>query len=95
MQLHFIGRNIELTEALKTFTQEKFQRVERHDHPISKVDIVFHIEKLTHTAEATLHLPGVELHAKAEAKDMYVAIDALVDKVSHLLIKHKEKHSRH
>ncbi|MBV8802098.1 MAG: ribosome-associated translation inhibitor RaiA [Gammaproteobacteria bacterium] len=95
MQLHFIGRNIELTEALKTFTQEKFQRIERRDHPISKVDFVFHVDKLTHAAEATIHLPGTELHAKAEANDMYAAIDELVDKISHLLIKHKEKHSNH
>ena len=95
MQLHFTGRNIELTEALKTFTQEKFQRIERRDHPISKVDFVFHVDNLTHTAEATIHLPGVELHAKADSDDMYIAIDELVDKISSLLIKHKEKHSNH
>ena len=95
MQLNFIGRNIELTDALKTFTQEKFQRVEKRDHPISKIDLIFHVDNITHTAEATIHLHGLELHASADANDMYAAIDELVDKVSHLLIKHKEKHSHH
>jgi putative sigma-54 modulation protein len=95
MQLNFKGRNIELTDALKNFTQEKFQRVERRDHHITKIDVVFHIENLTHTAEATAHLPGTELHAKAEALDMYTAIDELVDKLNKLIIKHKEKNSRH
>lgn len=95
MQLNFTGRNIELTDALKTFTQEKLQRVERRDHSISKIDVVFHIENLTHTVEATAHLPGTELHAKAEAADMYAAVDALIDKLNSLIIKHKEKHSSH
>lgn len=93
MQLNFTGRNIELTDALKAFTHDKFQRVERRDHHISKIDIVFRIENLTHTAEATAHLPGIELHATAEAMDMYAAIDELVDKLSKLITKHKEKSS--
>jgi putative sigma-54 modulation protein len=95
MQVSFTGRNIELTEALKTFTQEKLQRVERRDNQISKIDVVFHIENLTHTAEATAHLPGVEIHATAEASDMYAAIDSLIDKLNAQIIKHKEKHSSH
>jgi putative sigma-54 modulation protein len=95
MQLSFTGRNIDLTDALKNFTQEKFQRVERRDHHISKIDVVFRIENLTHTAEATAHLPGAEIHAKAEGLDMYTAIDELVDKLSKLITKHKEKNCDH
>jgi len=95
MQINFTGRNIEVTDALRNFTQEKFQRIERRNHHISKIDVVFHIENLTHTAEATAHIPGAELHAKAEAMDMYAAIDELADKLSKLIIKHKEKNSNH
>jgi putative sigma-54 modulation protein len=95
MQLHFTGRNIELTEALKNITQEKFQRIERRGTLISKIDVVFRIENLTHTAEATVHLHGTDLHASAEAEDMYTAIDKLVDKLNSLIVKHKEKHSDH
>ena len=91
MQLHFTGRNLELTDALKTFATEKFQRVARRDASITNVNIVFQVDNLTHKAEATLHLSGAEIHASAEAEDMYSAIDALVDKIIGQITKIKEK----
>ena len=42
-------------------------------------------------AEATLHVSGGEIHAKAENEDMYAAIDALVDKLDRQILKYKEK----
>lgn len=92
MQLQLTGRNIEVTPALKTFTQEKMQKVQRRHDAISKMNIVFHVENLTHIAEATLTIDGTELHASAKADDMYSAIDELVDKLIAQVTKHKEKH---
>jgi putative sigma-54 modulation protein len=93
MQLDFTGRNVEITPALKAFAEEKFQRLERRDNHITHVKIIFHIEHLSHIAEATLHLNGTELHASAKDEDMYRATDALVDKLMGQITKHKEKHA--
>lgn len=49
------------------------------------------MEKVQKIAEATVHLNGGELHATAEADDMYAAIDLLIDKLTRQLNKHKEK----
>lgn len=95
MQLHFTGRNIEVTPALKTFTAEKFERLQHRDSTITNVNIIFQLENVTHTAEATLHVSGAELHASAQSTDMYAAIDALIDKLMGQITKHKEKHSGH
>lgn len=95
MQLHFTGRNIEVTPALKTFTTEKFERLQhRHQH-ITNINIIFHVEKNTHTAEATLNLDGTEIHASAKTDDMYSAIDELADKLLTQITKHKEKQVGH
>jgi putative sigma-54 modulation protein len=91
MQLHFTGRNIEVTPALKTFTQEKMERVERRYNTINKVNVVFHVEHLDHIAEANVNVDGTELHATAKAENMYSAIDMLVDKLLGQITKHKEK----
>lgn len=91
MQLDFIGRNFDVTPALKTFAEEKFQRLERRDNHITTIKVVFHIEHLDHIAEATLHLNGTEIHASAKDEDMYRATDALVEKLSGQITKHKEK----
>jgi len=95
MQLHFTGRNVEVTPALKTFTTEKFERVQRRHQPITDINIIFNIENDTHTAEANLHLDGIRIHASAQAKDMYSAIDELADKLMTQITKHKEKHKGH
>ncbi len=91
MQIHLTGRNIEITEALKTFTTEKFSKLEHHHKNIKNVNVTFHVENVTHVAEASLHLNGAEFHASAKSADMYSAIDALVDKIGKQITKHKEK----
>jgi putative sigma-54 modulation protein len=95
MQLHFTGRNIDVTPALKTFAQEKFQRLQHRHENINSVNVILLVEKLDHIAEATLHIDGTDIHAKAESKDMYTAIDLLIDKLLAQVTKIKEKHTDH
>lgn len=92
MQLNISGHHVELTEALKDYVTEKFQRLERHFDQISNVNVTLQVEKLRQMAEAKMNISGGELHAKAETEDMYAAIDALVDKLDRQILKHKEKH---
>lgn len=92
MQLNISGHHVELTEALKAYVTEKFQRLERHFDQISNTNVTLQVEKLRQIAEATVNISGGELHAKAETEDMYAAIDALVDKLDRQILKHKEKH---
>jgi putative sigma-54 modulation protein len=56
---------------------------------------VLTVEKLLQKAEATVHMRGETVHAVAEHQDMYAAIDALVDKLDRLVVKHKEKTRDH
>ena len=95
MQLHFVGKNIDVTEALKTFTTEKFQTLEKRYNHITNVHVVFHVENITHIAEATVHANGVEIHASAKEDDMYKAVEALVEKLLGQITKHKEKVIEH
>lgn len=95
MQIHFTGRNIEITPALKTFTTEKMQRIERRFTNINAVNVTFLVENVMQIAEATVHINGVDLHATARSEDMYSAIDELVDKLLTQITKHKEKLTDH
>ena len=82
---------MEITPALRTFTQEKFDKLERHFDKITAINVIFDVEKLRQIAEATILVAKGELHASSESEDMYTAIDILVDKLDRQLIKHKEK----
>ncbi len=91
MQLNISGHHVDLTPALKDYVHEKFQRLERHFDHISNCQVTLEVEKVRQMAEATMHVIGGEIHAKAENTDMYAAIDALVDKLDRQILKHKEK----
>ena len=95
MQINFTGHGIDITPALKTFTGEKFKKLERHYDRILSIHVVFHVEKLNQIAEATVHVTKDEIHAHASAENMYTSIDDLVNKLDRQLIKHKEKLDNH
>ena len=91
MQINITGHRLEVTPSLRTFTEEKFDRLERHFDKITTINVVFDVEKLRQIAEATILVAKGEIHASAESEDMYAAIDLLVDKLNRQLMKHKEK----
>ena len=91
MQLNLTGLNVEITDPLREFVNNKFAKLEHYFDRINQVYIVLKVEKVTQIAEATLHVNGGELHATSEAEDMYAAIDGLIDKLARQLTKHKDK----
>ncbi|WP_017430653.1 ribosome hibernation-promoting factor, HPF/YfiA family [Vreelandella jeotgali] len=91
MQVNITGKNLELTEALRDYVNEKLARVERHYDNITTVQVTLSVEKERQHAACTMHAAGAELHAEATSDDMYAAIDALADKLDRQLVKHKEK----
>ncbi len=91
MQLSISGHHVDVTEALKNYVSEKFEKLERHFDHITNVHVVLSVEKVIQKAEATAHVSGAELFADATSDDMYAAIDALIDKLDRQLLKHKEK----
>lgn len=91
MQVNISGHQLEVTDALRDYVNEKLGRLERHFDKISNVQVTMEVEKLKQKIEATLHVAGGEIVASAEHEDMYAATDLLIDKLDRQLIKHKEK----
>jgi len=95
MQINMTGHHVDITESLKDYVHEKFERLERHFDQINNVHVILSIEKLRQIAEANMHINGGEIFANSEDSDMYASIDSLVDKLDRQLIKHKEKNQRY
>lgn len=95
MQISITGHHIEVTEPLRSYVNKKMDRILRHYDQMIDVHYVLSVEKLRHIAEATLRVPGSDIHANAEAADMYAAIDALADKLDRLVKKRKELDTDH
>lgn len=98
MQITVSGQQVDITEPLRTYASEKIARLQRHFDNMTTSNVVLHVEKNRHKAEATIYAKGATLHADAVGGDMYAAIDALADKLDRQVLKHKEKitsHHRH
>lgn len=95
MQTTISGQHMDITPALKDYVKSKMERIERHFDNISSSNVVLHVEKSRHYAEATVAARGTTLHANAHADDMYAAIDAMVDKLDNQVRKQKGKHTDH
>lgn len=95
MQITVSGQQVEVTEPLKTYASEKIGRLQRHFDHMTTGNVVLHVEKTHHKAEATIYAKGATLHADATGENMYAAIDALADKLDRQVLKHKEKTTNH
>ncbi len=91
MQIRISGHHVEVTEALRTYAEDKFKKLERHSDQVQSIEIILSVDNLSQQAEAKIHLKNTDLFAKAQHEDMYAAIDSLLDKLNRQLISHKEK----
>ena len=95
MNLNVTGNHLDITPALRDYVVGKLDRVSRHFDHVIDVNVVLAVDKLNHKVEVNLHARGKDIHCEAIELDMYAAIDALVDKLDRLVVKHKEKLALH
>lgn len=95
MNLQLTGLHLEVTPALRDYLTSRLNKVSNHFDHVIDIKVTMSVEKLDQKVEATLHVPGNDLHAACADENMYSAIDMLVDKLDRQVIKHKEKHSDH
>ncbi|MEO1957669.1 MAG: ribosome-associated translation inhibitor RaiA [Methylophilaceae bacterium] len=95
MNLQLSGHHLEITAALKKYIETKLEKISNHFDHVIDVKVTMRVEKLAQKVEATLHVPGNDLHAESSDENMYSAIDILMSKLDRLVLKHKEKNSNH
>jgi len=91
MQLSVTGHHIDVTESMRNYVSTKIEKIERHFDLVTDVHCILKVEKLRHTAEATVNVNGGKIFADSTDEDMYAAIDSLVDKLDRQVRKYKEK----
>jgi len=95
MQINLTGRHLDITDAMRNYVVDKFERLERHFDHVTNVHVILSVEKLSQKAEASFHISGHDVYADSEHEDMYAAIDTLVDKLDRQVLKYKEKMKNH
>jgi putative sigma-54 modulation protein len=95
MQITTTFRHMEPSEALKSYAEEKLERVKKYiDEPIV-VQVFLTVEKIRHAAEVTITAKGITIKAAEETNDMYASVDAVSDKIERQLRRFKERIKAH
>lgn len=91
MQTSITFKNLDSSDALKTYVQKKLNRFDKLlDNP-AEVNVVLSVEKIRHIAEINLASDRLNIHAKEETESMYSSIDMIVDKLKKQINKSKQK----
>ena len=96
MRLQVKGKNVEVSEAIRTYAEEKLGRLDRQLADPTRVELELAVEKnpsisANHGAEATVWTKGPVLRAKEASSDMRASIDLLVDKLERQVSRYREK----
>ena len=95
MQLNLSGHHLDITSAIRQHASDKLTKIKHHFDNVMNVNMILEVQKDLQKAEATIHVSGADLFAKAESNDMYASIDQLINKLDSQIIKHKEKLHNH
>ena len=99
MKILIHGKNLELTGALKEYTEAKIEKATYHYKDIVKeADIHLSIEKNPRvsfqTAEVTIFANGTVIRAEEKTENLYSSIDLVSNKLCRKLRKYKERNKK-
>ncbi|MBI3912227.1 MAG: ribosome-associated translation inhibitor RaiA [Armatimonadetes bacterium] len=81
MRVTISGKNIQVTDAVKAYAEQKLQRLTRYFNNIREAHVTQSIQRNWHIVEVQLEGDGVFLRGEERTPDMFTSIDAVVDKL--------------
>ena len=91
----FTGRNLEITEAMRNYAEDKLSKLERFfDHIIDAKVIMSYNHTRNHDparVEVQVNVPHGVVRAEEAGQDTYAAVDKAVDKLERQLKKYKDR----
>ena len=100
MKLLIHGRNLEITAALRDYTQTKLERATHHfGEAVREADVHLSVARNPRvpqqTAEVTVFANGTVIRAQERSENLYASIDMAAGKLARQLRRWKERHSDH
>jgi putative sigma-54 modulation protein len=100
VRLQVKGKNVEVSDSLKTYAQEKLGKLDKHLNDAARLELELAVEKNpsiseNQVAEATIWTKGPVLRARESSGDMRASIDLLVEKLERQARRYREKRRRY
>jgi putative sigma-54 modulation protein len=99
MQLQVKGKNVEVSDSIRSYAEAKLRKLEKQLSDPTRVELELTVERNpsiseNHVAEATVWTKGPVLRARETSTDMKASIDQLADKLARQVKRYREKRRR-
>lgn len=94
MRITISGKNVEVTNGLRSAIEKKFSKLERYFNPDVTAHATLSVENYRKMVEVTIPFGGAILRGEESNTDMYAAIDLVADKMERQVRKQKTKLER-
>ena len=91
MKFIILGKNIDVTEGLRTAVEDKIGKLEKYFTPETEVHVTMSVEKDRQKIEVTIPIKGNIIRSEQVSNDMYVSIDLVEEIIERQLKKYKTK----
>ncbi|HOQ23864.1 MAG TPA: ribosome-associated translation inhibitor RaiA [Bacillota bacterium] len=95
MQVTIVGKNLEITDALRQYAEKKVAKVEKFfEQAPMEAQVTMGLERGKHIVEVTISVDGLLLRGEEKTGDMYASIDGAVEKIERQIHKYKTRINR-
>ena len=93
MQFNIRGKKLEVTDALKSYIEEKLGRLNKYfeDPDNITASVLIKLSGKLQVVEVTINTHGLILRGEESNKDLYASIDLVTDKIDRQIRKNKTK----
>lgn len=97
MEIKITGRSLEITPAMRDYIQQKVSKLEEFFKNIQKAEVILEAKTIDNVdrrqvAEIRVWMAGHKnIEASEGARDIYAAVDLVVDEAKRQILRHKEK----
>ena len=91
MRITITGKNMEITDSLRTAVEERLSKLDRFFAKDTDVHVTLSVEKERKKIEVTIPVKGNIIRSEQESNDMYVSIDLVEEVIERQLKKYKNK----
>jgi putative sigma-54 modulation protein len=92
MNIKITHRNAKVSDNVKEKVEAWLSASQERYEVITSAHVILEKNERADMAEASIHIAGKDIFAKAEADNLYAALDALADKIDRQLDKIHQKH---
>ncbi|HEX2044705.1 MAG TPA: ribosome-associated translation inhibitor RaiA [Gaiellaceae bacterium] len=99
MRLQVKGKNVEVSDSLKSYAQEKLRKLDKHLNDAARLELELAVERNpsiseNQIAEATVWTKGPVMRARESSTDMRASIDLIVAKLERQARRYRDKRRR-